>query len=524
MPPPAALTRASTTAFDRAQGWHLPCTRFPRPCCRLIGHFRIPPPVLMHLPSRFHFLAAALSPWLLTECSTPKSFEETADGSAGLPVVSHANHLIRATVVSLIRSPLSTARASVLVAGQRTHALVTGSIALPSAGKLAPDAPPPGSEGFERLLDRLKLPARTTGKISLLVDGSEFFPELHRAYRAACTSIDTQVFIFDNDDTGVACADLLKQRSREIPVRVLIDHLGTQIAHKVQPKTAPPSGFTSPKYMGTYLGSGSKVHVRSTTNPALLCDHTKLHVIDHRVAYVGGMNLGREYQSEWHDLMAKIEGPVVHDLAGVFNAHWNHEDALRNWTLLNTSASRNAAPDVPPVSGAYPLRILRTDLVEGRHEIVTAFRVGVQTARRRVWVHTPYLSEEGMIQDFMDAAARGVDVRIVIPGQGDSDIMQSVNENSASRLVEAGVKVYRYPGMTHMKVVMCDEWAMFGSANCDTLSLKLNRELNLASSARQFVRMIEQRIFKADFPRCRRFAKNTPGVQSSAARVLGNQL
>ncbi|MBK8093370.1 MAG: phosphatidylserine/phosphatidylglycerophosphate/cardiolipin synthase family protein [Verrucomicrobiaceae bacterium] len=463
---------------------------------------------------------------LLAQCSTPKGLEMMPTKITRVPVVEQLAHLWRASVGSLARAPVSTTKAVALSAAQRTHAFFAGTTPLPTIETLPPDAPAPGTEAFEALLDAQKLPARSSGKVRLLVDGAEFFPELVREVKNARTSIDSQVFIFDNDDTGVRFADLLREKSRQIPVRVFIDGLGTRTAHKVNPETPPPPGFQPPDFIGDYLVQDSDVKLRVTTNPALLCDHTKLHLIDGRLAYMGGMNIGREYESEWHDLMARVEGPVVLDLANIFQRHWDGESWVRNWTLQNALHRREAAGVSPQqVAGAYPLRVLRTYVAKGRKEIARALRTAVQAARQRVWVHTPYLAEEGMISDFLDAARRGVDVRIILPGANDSGIMNTVNHTSAARLIAAGVKVYGYPGMTHMKVVLCDGWAMFGSANCDTLSLKLNRELNLASSAPPFVQSIQRRVFEADFSLCQRLTQAAAEKKGSTLMgVIGNQL
>jgi cardiolipin synthase len=278
--------------------------------------------------------------------------------------------------------------------------------------------------------------------------------------------------------------------------------------------------------MGKYLTQDSNIRLRATTNPFLICDHTKLHVIDHRIAYVGGMNIGREYRSEWHDQMARIEGPVVAQLEAVFQDHWNHENAFRNWTFQNLRRPEAATQgDTPPLPGAVPLRMLRTGTAHGRYEIVRAFRAAIAGARKRVWVHSPYLAEDGVIKDLADAARRGVQVRVIIPGRNDSSLMEKVNLQSAKTLIESGASVYAYPRMTHLKAVICDGWAMFGSANCDTLSLRMNRELNLASSAPGFVRSLETQIFLPDFKVARPItAAIANAAASPVAKIAGNQL
>ncbi len=492
-----------------------------------------PLPETLSKPRRCFFsfstraLLAVAGPLLFTQCSTPKMLSRIGeDQPVKVPFVSHAGHIWRATAVSFARSPVSTARSGALMAGQRIKAFVSGAAPLPSIKASSSEIPPPGTEAFESFLDQKGLPRRTSGTIKLLINGERFFPEFLREIAGAKVSIDSQTFIFDNDDFGVATADVFKRKSQEIPVRVIFDNLGTRSAHRIDPKTPPPAGFKPPAFMGSYLTQDSKIKVRATTNPFLLCDHTKLHVIDHRIAFVGGMNIGREYRSEWHDQMARIEGPVVSELESIFQHHWNRENAFRNWTFQNVGGGRPEASSPPPAAaGMVPLRVLRTDTISGRREIVRSFRAGIAAARKRVWVHSPYLAEDGVITDLVEAARRGVQVRVIIPGRNDSTMMEKVNLQSALTLIEGGVTVQTYPRMSHLKVAICDGWGMFGSANCDTLSLRLNCELNLASSAPGLVRALEKQIFLPDFKVSRPVTLAMAKAQSSPlTKVAGNQL
>ena len=117
-------------------------------------------------------------------------------------------------------------------------------------------------------------------------------------------------------------ADLLKARSTNVAVRVVFDRLNTRGAGGAAPSTPMPEGFVPPRSMATYLRDGGDVHVRPLLNPGFSCDHSKVFIIDEQYAYIGGMNFGREYRYEWHDLMAEVEGPVVASLQRQFNRKW----------------------------------------------------------------------------------------------------------------------------------------------------------------------------------------------------------
>ncbi len=429
---------------------------------------------------------------------------------------------VRATVLSIPRQPVTTLRVGGAVLINRPQASLEGNTPLARRFR-NPRPETPGARDFEELLNRRGLPRPERGSLSWLVDGKNFFPELSRQIESARRSIDIQVFIFDNDSVGVRVAEQLKTRAGEVAVRVLFDGMGTSVAHLVAPDTPPPHGFIPPADMGLFLGSGTGVRFRRILTPWLVSDHTKLLVFDQKTAILGGMNIGQEYHGEWHDLMARVEGPVVTSLARNFNRTWRKNGVIGDLALLRKPARLSAARASEPQD--IPLRVLRTDPAEGRDEIHDALMLAIRAAKRRIWVQTPYLCHANIIGALAKAAERGVQVRVILPGSGDSVIMHAANYSAAADLIAAGVEVYRYPGMTHAKVAICDGWATFGSANLDTLSMKINRELNLAFSDPATVRSLEKEVFDLDFPVCKRLrAEDVGGFGRRLVRVLADQL
>jgi cardiolipin synthase len=307
-----------------------------------------------------------------------------------------------------------------------------------------------------------------------------------------------------------------------VPVRVLFDDLGTTFSHITPPDTLGPRGFTPPSDMERYLREGSEVEVRRTLNPWLTSDHTKLMVFDERTAVLGGMNIGREYYSEWHDLMVRVEGPVVGSLAREFRRTWRKAGPWGDIALLRSPAILRRPK---PSFGGIPLRVLRTDPAEGRQEILDASLLAIRGARERVWIETPYFANDDIALAVESAARRGVDVRVIIPSRGDSKFMETGNLATANGLIHAGAKVFKYPKMTHMKVMLCDDWACVGSANLDTLSLRINRELNLAFSDGSAIRDLERRVFLPDFRKSKRVRiEETEALVNRLSEALADQL
>lgn len=469
---------------------------------------------------RYGLIAALLM--LHVSCATTSSNGRLAQTSSSLTNGSNLAMLAsRATALAAIRQPVTTAKLGLVVLWQRPRELVTANIPIdltnPSTSTEAP-----GTPAFEDLLDRMKFPPAESGKLTWLVDGPAFFTELDRQIAKAQQSINLQVFIFDNDDIGVRYADQLKRRSKKVPVHVLFDDFGSTLAQYSAPLTLGPLGFVPPENMSAYLRKHSKTRARRTLNPWLVCDHTKLIVIDQKTALLGGMNIGREYYSEWHDMMVRVEGPIVHSLSHDFNRSWRKAGPWGDFALLRKPAIFHRHKQI---SGGIPLRILRTDPVEGRYEILDASLLAIRGARRRIWIQNPYFAHDDLAFAVAAAARRGVDVRVIIPKGGDSSLMDAGNLSTARGLILAGAKVYMYPKMTHLKAMICDDWASVGSANFDTLSMRINRELNLIFPDRASVRSLEKAVFLPDFRKSRKVTpQETEGMSNNFAEALGDQL
>ncbi|MEX2577672.1 MAG: phosphatidylserine/phosphatidylglycerophosphate/cardiolipin synthase family protein [Verrucomicrobiales bacterium] len=409
----------------------------------------------------------------------------------------------------------------------RTYALIRGvSPEVTSNNKAAKLPDQAGGPEFEAYLDQQGLPEMTSGSVEYFVDGKAYFQELLRELEAAKSRVDIQSYIFDNDPFAVRVADALKKKSLEVPVRVYFDALGSELAGRKNPpalEEEPPSDTV----IHRYLKKDSNVRVRRFLNPWLIGDHSKLHIIDQRIAYVGGMNIGWEYHHDWHDMMLRMEGPVVEELADKFESRWRSEDWMRNWGLKWTgSPERVRPPEDRDDLEDFPLRVLMTHTSRGKREILKATSIAIRSASKRVWIQTPYFTSDNITMELENAVRRGVDVRVVVPGDNDTGIMDTVNAASLEPLAKAGGKIYAYPGMTHLKAAVFDDWATFGSSNYDTLSLRINRELNLASSHPKVVDGLVQKIFLPDFRRSRLMPPEELSSESSgpAAKIAGDQL
>jgi cardiolipin synthase len=357
---------------------------------------------------------------------------------------------------------------------------------------------------FEKTLDRVTGTRQDLGRIRFLVDGDEYFDRLLESIRNAGERIDIRTYIFDNDDFAVDVADLLKERADEVEVRVMVDSIGNLLAMQADPKSLPID-HEHPMSMRMYMEDESNVEVRNQTNPWFTGDHTKTTIIDNKTAFVGGMNIGREYRYDWHDLMMEVSGPVVDQLQFESDKAWSRgglfgdfANALRFLQGKKERADRDG----------YPVRILQTKNFDS--QIHRAQIAAIQSARSYILIQNAYFSDDRTIYELAKARRRGVDVRVIIPSSGNHGPLNASNKVTINTLLEHGIRVYEYPGMSHVKAAIFDGWACIGSANFDKLSLKVNKELNLATSDPETVDALLDQVFIPDLMLSREVTEPVP--------------
>ena len=144
----------------------------------------------------------------------------------------------------------------------------------------------------------------------------------------------------------------------------------------------------------------------------------------------------------------------------------------------------------------YPVRVLQTRNFDS--DIHKAQIAAIQNAKNYIIIENAYFSDDRTVYELAKARRRGVDVRVIIPSRGNHGPLNASNSITINTLLEHGVRVYRYPGMSHVKAAVYDGWASIGSANFDKLSLKVNKELNLATSDKATVQALLNQVFIPD--------------------------
>jgi cardiolipin synthase len=431
--------------------------------------------------------------------------------------------VLQSHVLAPLTRPLASTERLLTHATQSAYAVVPHPVGSAETPPALASGLPMDTAAWERELDRLVDSPRLPGRIRLLIDGDAFFPRLVQAIQDARESIDIRVYIFDRDAFALRIADLLRERSRTVRVRVLLDALGSIGAGADASRTRypyAPDGAPPPPSLAGYLREGSNVDVRAVPNPFLTSDHTKVLLFDGERAFVGGMNIGHQYRYLWHDLMGEVEGPLVARLARDFDEAFRRVDGVP----LVAGAPDRAAPPLPAAApGMVELRPLYTR--PGDPQILRAQLAAIRAARREILIEQAYVADDEIVAALAAARRRGVDVRVILPTRGDSGFMNSANLIATRALVQSGVRVYAYPAMTHVKAAIYDGWAIVGSANFDKLSLRVNGETCIATSDPGFVAALRRELFDRDFARSTEIAAPpTVGWTAYVAHFVADQL
>ncbi|MGA2864664.1 MAG: phosphatidylserine/phosphatidylglycerophosphate/cardiolipin synthase family protein [Verrucomicrobiota bacterium] len=437
-------------------------------------------------------------------CLTPAALYDTTERGLSLAVTAQGLSalFLESHGVALLKNPVSSA-ARLGNLGVETLVRFLR-LPLPKSGKhtAPPLAQAQGMElaQWEAWLDRYTGTRCEAGSLRLLIDGDRFFNRLQEAITAATNHIHFQVYIFDRDDVAVGLADQLKQRSKQVEVKVILDRMGSISAGIAPPATPLPEDFVPPRSILSYLRKGSQVRARPFLNPWLSADHSKVLLIDGTRAWVGGMNLGREYRYEWHDLMVEVEGPVVRSFEERFRRDWAHAGPLGDLAYAVALLSGSTESGGAPASGHWG-QVRRLPTRTGWKPFAAAVGESLRRARSYIYAENPYLFDKQVIGGLVRARLRGVDVRVVLPRVNELKAGGRSNLVIANYLRQQGVRVYFYPGMTHVKALLVDDWACLGSGNLNQLSLRLNQEQNIATADPAFAACLKHELFEADFAR-----------------------
>lgn len=334
-------------------------------------------------------------------------------------------------------------------------------------------------------------------RVRLLRDGGEAYPRMLEAIARAERSIFLEMYIFADDAVGQRFARALAQRARDgLDVRVVYDSAGSRDSAR--------EFFGWMRSQGVRVAEFHPLHRLFHGFRFRRRNHRKLLVVDGRVAFVGGLNIGREYAAPrdgglgWRDTQVELKGPIVADLALMTRYVWRAARPGRDPFPLEP------AP-LPPQERGIPALVVSSLRFRDRWEIGAHYLHAIRQSRRRVWMANSYFLPSVRFRNALrKAARRGVDVRILVPSQTDFPPVLYASQHLYARYLKWGLRLFEWPGaMMHAKAAVVDGvWGTVGSYNIDHLSLLQNFELTAIFADRGFGAEMEA-MFEADFAGCR---------------------
>lgn len=310
--------------------------------------------------------------------------------------------------------------------------------------------------------------------VQVFNDGEAKFDALIHDLEQAKDHIHFQYYIFKLDTLGTRILNVLIQKAKQgVKVRLLFDDIGSRGLRK--------------RHLKELIASGGDVEaffpaIMPLINPRMnFRNHRKIVVIDGRIGYVGGFNVGDEYLGlnkkfgYWRDTHLRIEGSAVHPLQTRFILDWNQASAKND-----IEYAERYFPAIPR-KGSVGMQIVSSGPDSEWEQIKDGYLKMIFIAKKYIYIQTPYFIPDVSFLDALRIAClSGVDVRIMIPNKPDHMFVYWATYSNVGKLLKAGARVYIYEnGFLHTKqIVVDDELSSVGTANIDVRSFKLNFEVN----------------------------------------------
>lgn len=310
--------------------------------------------------------------------------------------------------------------------------------------------------------------------VQVTQNGDGFWPPLFRDVAAARHSVHVESYIWYESPVATQLATLLAQKARQgVAVRVLVDGSGgRQLKGELK---------------DMLLGAGAKVahfHPPRISNLGRMNnrDHRKLWIVDGRTAYTGGYGVAQEWtgnaqdKKHYRDTGVRVTGPVVNRLQAAFAENWIEETG-------EIPSGDEYFPHLTP-TGPTPAHVAYTSPTYSASSVQILYYMAIKAARREIIIQNPYLlPDEEAIDALIEAAKRGVSVKIMVPSEDATDnaIVQHASHHHFGTLLQHGVRIWEYHRtLLHQKVLIVDGyWSCVGTTNFDDRSLQLNDEISM---------------------------------------------
>lgn len=374
------------------------------------------------------------------------------------------------------------------------------------------------------LMDALGGPPLVAGnEARLLIDGPAAYQAMFASIEGARSHINLETYIFYDDVIGNKLAELLlRKQAQGVQVNVIYDGVGSI-------KT-PPEFFRQMRDAGIRTVEFNPINPLAGKTLSLNHrDHRKMLIVDGRVAYTGGINISSVYSSGssaprrrrqepdlkdgWRDTQIELRGPAVAEFQKLFADTWTQQKG-------EPLPPREYFPRLERQSNKL-VRVIGSSPADAINLIYIELLSAISSAERSVHLTMAYfVPDEQVMKALREAAQRGVDVTLILPGLSDFKVVLEAGRSYYADLLDSGVKIYeRRDAMLHAKTAVIDGvWATVGSANMDMRSFLHNNEVNAVVLGEEFGAQMES-MFRTDLVRC------TPITRESwASRPAGERL
>lgn len=333
-------------------------------------------------------------------------------------------------------------------------------------------------------------PIRDGNQFELLVNGEVFVPRMLAAIEAAQQLICMEMYLFESGRVATQFIQALKRAAqRGIRVCLLLDAYGARGLLATDRQQLLEVGVEMQLY------NPVRWFPLSHWKKNIIRDHRKFLLIDRSCGFTGGAGITDDFvESEhfpaWRESMLLIQGPVLADCQRVFD---------KQWQWLGGKTLSEVKPSLPVAAGEHRAQLVTSYGFSGQAIYQTAKRLVAQT-QSRLWLSTPYfIPSRRMRRALTRAARRGVDVRLLLPGQSDHPAVHLASQRHYLGLLKAGVRIYEYrAGVLHSKILLCDDAVSMGSSNYDRFTMRWNLEANLIIPAAKFATQVREQ-FERDF-------------------------
>ena len=359
--------------------------------------------------------------------------------------------------------------------------------------------------------------------IKFYFDGNDKFKDLFKDILEAKEYIYIEYYIFRTDKLGIKLINLLNEKLKEgIEVRILVDAVGSRSIRKRY--------FNEFKRLGGKIDSFFPLFFSKFTTRFNYRNHRKIVIIDGKIAYSGGFNVGNEYINKskrfgfWRDTHFRLTGDIVEEYLRRFKFDY------RFATSIKPNGEYYKEHDV---NSLKRMQLVTSGPDSMYENIKNVYLKMISTAKTRLWIQSPYfIPDESILEAIRIAALSGVDIRIMIPNKPDHLFVYWATLSHVGQLLDDGVKIYQYNnGFLHSKqVIKDDDICTVGTANFDIRSFTLNFEANLVFYdketndllSNQFIKdmQVSEEITPYKYNQRSRFVK----IKESISRLLSPML